>query len=115
VDPQNPERHAAENGDSTPVGSFAGVVLDNKSDFPRDEYLVGLSQLQTSQAWPSSQGAQELQTTPGGLISSQPSAQPTDTKTRKVIPDSQSQGDIYLAAGSPSASLLNSPELHRKV
>lgn len=118
VDPVNPERRASENGDfnnSAPAGTFAGVVLDNISDFPRDEYLAGLSQLQTSQAWPSSQAAQELQTTPGVLVSSQPSAQPAGTKTPKIIPDSQSQSNIFLAAGSPIASLFSSPELQQKV
>ena len=107
----------AENGGAA-AGNFAtGIVIETHADFPRDEYQADLSQradFQTSQTWPSSQLAQESQATPERDVPAHQADQKAE-KTPKVIPDSQSQGNIALVETSPVQSFFGSPELQQRV
>ena len=118
-DPESPD--IAENGE-VPLrvnnSATAIVQIENHASFPREDYQVGLSQradLETSQPYLSSQFAEDSLSSQDRRSDPQPFTQPADAKTPKVIPDSQSQGNLGAIESSPVQSFFGSPDLRQQV
>jgi hypothetical protein len=122
---QESSQHTAESGEhlhSRRKSTTATVVeIKNSTDFPRDEYQGGLSQ---QPGFPAAQSEVGTLSSPLASVrkpatttgSAQPSRQPADAATQRVIPDSQSQGNTAaIGRSSPTQSYFESPGLPQQV